>query len=65
MKKTINWDKEKTIIRCKDCDSLVSSAYPGKFTSCKCPENDYVYIDQTEFYCRVGGRREKIEFVRK
>ena len=27
--------------------------------------NDYVYIDQTEFYCRIGGRREKIEFVRK
>ena len=58
-----NWDKifskkkeeEVTFVpskyRCKSCEQVIFSTFPGEFVSCKCGN----YVDQSRYYIRVGG----------
>ena len=44
---------------CRDCGTKIKSEYPGHFSVCGCPKEDYIFIDQTEYYIRLGGKPEK------
>ena len=45
-------------IKCLKCGDEIQSDGYGKFVSCSC---NSCYIDETEYYCRVGGDLDKIE----
>ena len=50
--------------KCRDCGAEIQSKTSGQFSYCDCPEDDYIFIDQTydkngEGYIRQGGRPEK------
>lgn len=47
--------------QCKDCGDFIASRWSGDWQRCSCP--DYIYIDQTEYYTRMGGRPEKFILV--
>ena len=47
-------------IQCKICNSIISSSYPGEFVSCKCPRESQIFVDQTEYYIRLGGNPEQM-----
>ena len=42
----------KTMAKCLECGDEIYSATEGRYTACSC---DKTYIDETEFYCRIGG----------
>jgi hypothetical protein len=52
MKKTFNQVK----VVCPSCGEAISSSHPGEFVQCGCySETSGIYVDQTEYYCRIGG----------
>lgn len=46
-------------IRCKKCNSIIEGDKKGTCISCKCGDT---YIDETEYYFRIGGDPDKIEY---
>ena len=51
-----------TKIKCKHCGDIIESKYSGQFVQCSCGK---IYIDETEYYCRVGGNEEDWEIVKE
>lgn len=50
--------------KCRDCGAEIQSKTSGQFSHCDCPEDDYIFIDQTYGkngggYIRRGGCLEK------
>lgn len=39
--------------KCPDCGDKLQSKTPGEFVMCGCPSQ--CFVDQTEYYERVGG----------
>ena len=40
------------------CNSVMQSKYSGHFCSCSC---GLAYVDETEYYARIGGEYKVIE----
>lgn len=51
-----------TKIKCKHCNDIIESKYSGQFVQCSCGK---IYIDETKYYCRVGGNEEDWEIVKE
>ena len=51
-----------TKIRCKICNDIIESKYNGHWMQCKCGK---CYIDETEYYCRIGGDKENWEIAKE
>lgn len=49
-----------TKIKCKKCLEVLEGDGKGTFKQCKCKS---CYIDETKWYCRVGGNPQDIEFI--
>lgn len=47
-----------TKIKCLKCGDIIESNGRGKWVQCSCKK---CYIDETEYYCRVGGDLNLIE----
>ena len=47
-------------IRCRKCGDILQSKYRHDFQMCKCGS---CYIDGGNDYCRVGGKKEDIEWI--
>ena len=47
--------------RCKKCGDTLQSKWPGQFVQCSCKS---MYLDQTEYYTRIGGDMEDIEEIK-
>lgn len=47
-----------TKIKCLECGDIIESDGYGKWVSCSCGK---CYIDETDYYCRVGGDPNKME----
>lgn len=47
-------------IKCKKCGDILQSKYRHDFQMCKCGS---CYIDGGDDYCRVGGKKENIEWL--
>ena len=47
-----------TEIKCLQCGDIIKSDGSGKWVSCSCGK---CYIDQTEYYCKIGGDFKKVE----
>ena len=47
-----------TKIKCLKCNDIIESDGFGKFVECKCKS---CYIDETKYYCRIGGDLNEIE----
>lgn len=44
------------------CGSIIFSEYSGQFKSCQCGKS---FVDQTEYYVRMGGTVEDYEELSK
>jgi hypothetical protein len=44
------------------CNSIIFSEYSGQFKSCQCGKS---FVDQTEYYVRIGGTVEDCRNVSK
>lgn len=51
---------EHTKIKCKKCGDIVEGDGKGTFKQCKCKS---CYVDETQWYCRIGGNPKDIEFI--
>lgn len=51
-----------TKIKYKHCNDIIESKYSGQFVQCSCGK---IYIDETEYYCRVGGNLGDFELVKE
>ena len=51
--------KDFDVFKCKTCSDLMYSKYPGHFCTCSCGN----FIDQTEYYTRMGGEPDNFEFL--
>jgi len=49
-----------TKIRCLKCGDIIESDGRGKWVQCRCKS---CYIDETPYYCRVGGDFDQIEVL--
>ena len=49
-----------TKIKCKLCGDIIQGDKKGTFIQCSCTS---CYIDETQYYIRVGGNPEDIELV--
>ena len=47
-------------IICLKCNTIIFSCYSGEFVSCNCGS---CYIDQTDYYCRIGGNADTFEYL--
>lgn len=47
-------------IKCKKCGTIAEGDRRGSLISCECGA---CYIDETEYYCRVGGDPKYISWV--
>ena len=47
-------------IKCRKCGDILQSKYRHDFQMCKCGS---CYIDGGNDYCRVGGKKEDIEWI--
>ena len=47
-----------TKIKCLQCGDIIESDGFGKFVSCSCGK---CYVDETPYYCRVGGDPKEYE----
>lgn len=47
-----------TKIKCLQCGDIIESDGYGKWVSCSCGK---CYIDETKYYCRIGGEPNKME----
>lgn len=50
-----------TKIKCKHCGDIIESKYSGQFVRCSCGK---IYIDETPYYCRIGGNKGDFEIVK-
>lgn len=48
-------------IQCAKCKEIIFSKYQGHFSRCSCP--DYIFIDETRHYCRIGGNLDQIIYL--
>ena len=51
-----------TKIKCKHCGDVIESDGRGKFVQCSCGK---IYIDETQYYCRVGGNLGDFEIIKE
>ena len=51
-------NKKTTKIKCLKCGDAIESDGYGKWIQCSCKS---CYIDETEYYCRVGGDPNETE----
>lgn len=51
-----------TKVRCKHCGDVIESNGRGKWVQCSCKK---VYVDETEYYCRIGGNEDDWEIVKE
>lgn len=59
------WTDELMVVECAICHKQISSSYPGEWVKCDCDiEGDFIYIDQTEFYTRLGGDLDQIIHIK-
>ena len=59
------WNEMKNIVECRVCGARISSSYPGDWVKCDCDiEGDFIYIDQTEYYTRLGGDMDQIIYIK-
>lgn len=49
-------------IKCKKCGDILEGDKKGTWKTCTCKA---IYIDETKWYCRVGGKLEDIEEVKE
>lgn len=49
-------------IKCLKCNDIIEGDKKGTFITCKCKS---CYIDETKYYCRVGGDLKKIEIIKE
>lgn len=49
-----------TKVRCKHCGDIIESKWSGDWVQCSCKK---IYVDETEYYCRIGGEYEDWEIV--
>lgn len=54
------WNEMKNIVECRVCGARISSSYPGEWVKCDCEWDHMIYIDQTEYYTRLGGDMDQI-----
>lgn len=50
-----------SVYRCKSCGGIMYSKYRGHFSTCSCGN----FIDQTEYYARLGGKFDDFEYYGK
>lgn len=48
-------------IKCNQCNTIIEGDGKGTFITCKCKA---IYIDETEHYCRIGGKLEHMEEIK-
>lgn len=48
-------------IQCADCNKVLFSRYKGEIAKCDCV--DYIFIEETDIYCTIGGISKKIIFL--
>ena len=49
------WSDKMKVVECAICHKQISSSYPGEWVKCDCDiEGDFIFIDQTEYYIRLG-----------
>ena len=46
-----------TKIKCKLCNTIIEGDKNGTMIYCQCGQT---YIDETQYYCRIGGDQENI-----
>ena len=52
-----DWNKgERLIVTCSECGDQIHSKWDGQFVGCSCGK---IYVDQTPYYCRIGGEPGK------
>jgi hypothetical protein len=44
---------------CKRCNTFMLSEHVHDFVRCNCPNDDYIFIDGGDDYCRMGGEPEQ------
>lgn len=49
-----------TKIKCNYCGEILEGDKKGTWKTCKCKK---IYIDETKYYCRIGGNEGDWEFV--
>lgn len=47
-------------IKCKICGDILVGDKKGTFIPCKCGK---CFIDETKYYCRIGGKQEDYEKI--
>lgn len=50
-----------TKIRCTHCNDIIEGDGKGTFITCSCGK---IYVDETKWYCRVGGNKDDFEVMR-
>ena len=58
------WTDELMVVECAICHKQISSSYPGEWVKCDCPMDECIYIDQTEYYTRLGGDLDQIIHIK-
>ena len=48
------------VMECTECRDLIWSACPGQWAGCACNSS---YVDQTNYYMRVGGKAVSTELI--
>lgn len=48
-------------IQCATCKEIIFSKFQGHFSKCSCA--DYIFIDETRLYYRVGGNLDQIIYL--
>lgn len=49
-------------IKCKKCGDILEGDKKGTFIMCSCKS---CYIDETNYYCRIGGEPQNIEEIKE
>ena len=49
-------------IKCKRCGDILEGDSKGTFIQCSCKS---CYIDETLYYCRIGGNLDEIEEIKE
>lgn len=49
-------------IMCKKCKDVIEGDGKGTFVQCSCKS---CYIDETPYYCRVGGNLDEMEEIKE
>lgn len=49
-------------IKCKKCGDIIEGDKKGSMIWCSCRS---CYIDETPYYCRIGGKPQNIEEIKE